>query len=114
MAFNFSRYSNRNIIRNSSPEYLKQFSERNISFVDQFTSPNFSYPTEEVLGQLTVINEVWQVGSRFYKLADKYYGDPSLWWILPWFNKKPLESDFNGGDVILIPKPLNVVLSIFE
>lgn len=113
MAYNYSRYLNRNILRNSSPQYLKQFVNRNIRFIDQYTTPVFRYPSDDLLGRLQVENEVWAVGSRFYKIADKHYGDPSLWWIIPWFNQIPLESDFSTGDVVMIPRPLNVVLSFF-
>jgi len=113
MAYNYSRYGSRNILRNSSPQYLKQFIERDVRFIDQYTTPVFSYPSDDLLGALQIEREVWSVGSRFYKIADAYYGDPSLWWIIPWFNQIPLESDLATGDMIMIPKPLNVVLSFF-
>ena len=113
MAYNYSRYGNRNIIKNSLSQYSKQLTNRNVNFIDQYTTANFSYPSDDLLGRLQVENEIWAVGSRFYKLADKHYGDPSLWWIIPWFNQILLESDFATGDVVLIPKPLNVVLSFF-
>ena len=114
MAFNFSRYGERDVLKNSSPKYLKLLSDRKVRYIDHFNTANFSYPNEKQLGNLEIMNEIWGVGSRFYKIAEKHYGDPTLWWIIPWFNKLPLESDFEAGEVVLIPKPLNVVLSFFD
>ena len=114
MAFNFSRYFNRDVIRNTAPEYIEQFSKRKVPYIEQYTTANLKYPSDKVLGDLEIEHEVWGVGSRFYKYADKYYGDASLWWIIPWFNQLPLESDYEAGKIVYIPKPLNVVLSFFE
>ena len=114
MAFNFSRYTHTDVLKNASGQYLKQLSNRDVPFINHFATPTISYPSSELLGQLDIDNEIWGVGSRFYKIADKHYGDPSLWWIIPWFNKLPLESDFEAGEVVLVPKPLHVVLDFFE
>ena len=41
---------------------------------------------------------------RLDALAYKYYGDPSLWWVIAWVNNiKNQLSDLSNGDVILIP-----------
>ena len=91
---------------------MKQLDSRNVPYVNHFDTAALAYPSEKLLGSLEIVNEVWGVGSRFYKLADKHYGDPALWWIIPWFNKLPLESDFETGEVVLIPKPLNIISSL--
>ena len=114
MAFNFSRYRNREVIRNASNRYIKQLSNRKVRFIDHFDTANLRYPSQALLGQLDIDNEVWGVGSRFYKIANKHYGDPALWWIIPWFNQTPLESDYEAGEIVFVPKPLETVLSFFE
>jgi len=114
MAFNFSRYASRAVRKNASGQYAEQLSSRSLRFIRHFATPNVDYPSDKVLGQLDIENEIWGLGSRFYKIAEKHYGDPSLWWIIPWFNKLPLESDYEPGEVVLVPKPLNVVLNFFE
>jgi len=114
MSFNFSRYYKRNIVRNDSAEYVNQLSGRQVSYIDHFDTAKMGWPSDEMLGILIIDNEYWATGMRFYKLADKYYGDPSLWWILPWFNQKPLESDFLPGDLIMIPRPLDILLDFFR
>ena len=114
MSFSFSRYQNRTIFRNDRPEYIKQFSNRSVKYVDQFVSPKFDYPSDDLLGNLMVDEEYWAPGMRFYKLSAKYYGDPTFWWIIPWFNQVPLESDFAPGDVVMVPRPLEVILDFFK
>jgi hypothetical protein len=114
MAFNFSRYTGREVLKNGSAQYAEQLASRSLSFIRHFVTPAIGYPSNEILAKLDIENEIWGVGSRFYKIAAKHYGDPSLWWIIPWFNKLPLETDYEAGEVVLIPKPLHVVLGFFE
>ena len=114
MAFNFSRYANRDVIRNASEKYNEQLSNRDLRFIDHFKTGVLEYPSQKLIADLDIENEIWGVGSRFYKLATKHYGDPTLWWIIPWFNKLPLEFDYEAGEIVLIPKPLNIVLSFFD
>jgi hypothetical protein len=109
MSFRFSRYQNRVIFQNNDPSYIKKFSSRNVSFIDQYATAKFTWDPS-----LDFEEEYWSVGFRFYKLAHKYYGDAGLWWIIPWFNQKPLESDFDPGDLVMIPVPLEQVLNIFR
>ena len=114
MSFNYSRYNKRVIARNGRPEYKEQLSNRNLKYIDHFTTAKHKYPSAELLGRLQIDKEYWGVGMRFYKLANKYYGDPSLWWIIPWFNKVPLESDYRAGELIMIPRPLETILDFFK
>jgi hypothetical protein len=109
MAYRFSRYQNRKVFKNTDPSYIKQFSSRKIKSILQHGTAKFTWTAD-----LRYEEEYWGVGFRFYKLADKYYGDPSLWWIIPWFNQKPLESDFDAGDIVMIPVPLEQILEIFR
>jgi hypothetical protein len=114
MAFNHSRYARRRKVKNNDPAYFAQLRQRNVPFINQYTTPHLLYPGSEERRQLTIIKEVWKTGSRFYKYAQTYYEDPTLFWIIPWYNRKPLESDFKFGDIVLIPTPLSRVLSLFK
>jgi hypothetical protein len=106
MAFNFSRYNNTATMTNGSPLYRTQLAARNLNSLVQYQTPKLRYPTATELASLQIEKSVWKVGTRFYKLAQQYYGDPALWWIIPWFNQKPLETDFKLGDVVMAPLPL--------
>tara|TARA_R110000824_G_scaffold67377_8_gene174559 strand:+ start:6277 stop:6621 length:345 start_codon:yes stop_codon:yes gene_type:complete len=114
MAYNFSRYRNRDIFVNRDPSYINQLNARKVDQIAQFGTAKFKWPTEGLLGAITIEREYWGTGHRFYKLADKYYGDASLWWIIPWFNQRPLESDFKAGTPVMIPLPLELVLNFFK
>ena len=109
MAYNYSRYQNNVTFKNTDASYINQFNARKVDHIQQHTSVVFNWSAN-----FDVEEEYWGVGFRFYKLADKYYGDPSLWWVIPWFNQKPLESDFQAGDPVMIPMPLEKVLSFFR
>jgi len=54
---------------------------------------------------------VWGVGTKYFNLANEFYGDPQYWWVIAWFNLRPLETAYRPGDVVVIPTPLETVLS---
>ncbi len=109
-----SRYDNRKITINNNEIYSEQFQNRKITRTRQYITPAIRYPTSEEMREFTVVSHVWTLGDRFYKLTDHYYGDSRVWWVIPWFNKKPLESDYLLGSTILIPKPLELALTYFN
>ena len=57
---------------------------------------------------------MWGSSDRFYKLAGQYYGDPTYWWIIAYFNNTPLESDVKLGQTLYIPVPLEEIISALE
>ena len=109
-----SRYANREIKTNISSKYRKLFSERNVSFIAQYNTPNQKYPSTEDIMELARIPHVWSMGDRFYKLADEFYGDPTLWWIIAWYNHMPTEAHAKIGYVINIPSPLEEILRLWD
>tara|TARA_Y100000034_G_C6747049_1_gene331843 strand:+ start:276 stop:617 length:342 start_codon:yes stop_codon:yes gene_type:complete len=111
-----SRYDNRDFIINDSEIYKDSpiFKNRRIKYIRQYGTPSFKYPTEDEIESFTVVNHVWKVGDRFYKLANSYYGNPKFWWIIAWFNQISLEGDLELGDVVHIPLPLEEALTYFE
>ena len=115
------RYDKRTVIRNSQGRYAEYFAKRRDRTVSsstrgviQWETPDIRYPTAEEMRNFTVVDHVWKQGDKFYKLADHYYGDPKLWWIIPWFNKKPFVADYKLGDFIHIPLPISEVFSFFD
>jgi len=107
-----SRYEDRIVIKNTDFIYFEQFQNRDVPFVSQYITAKMTEPTEEDILELDIITHIWSRGDRLYKLADNFYHDPTYWWVIAWFNQKPLESDFKFGDVVNIPLPLEEVLSI--
>jgi len=109
-----SRYDSRLIGLNGSKIYRELFKKRNVGFIEHYTTPEMPYPTVDDLLDLSIISRPWQLGDRFYKLADQYYKDPALWWVIAWFNRTPTESHLEIGDVVDIPLPLERVLQLLD
>lgn len=109
-----SRYDGRKIRTNTSGEYKEIFKERNVKYIMQYLTANMTYPSTEQIMQLSNYSHVWKLGDRFYKLADQYYQDPSLWWIIAWYNKRPTESHVQIGQILRIPLPLDKILQILD
>ena len=57
---------------------------------------------------------IWNTGDRFSKLAAEHYGDPTLWWVIAYFNKKPTDGHVKVGDQILIPEDISLVMPLVE
>ena len=53
-------------------------------------------------------------GARFDMLAQKYYGDSNLWWIIAKANGYSHESRPKPGDRIRIPRNISVILDEFK
>jgi len=110
-----SRYSG-NITRNtntSNGESLKEVIEsRGFSSITHYRINNLKYPSVEQIENLTIIKHVWKSNDRYWKLSERYYGDPKYWWIIAWFNKKPIEATLTLGEYVSIPQPLSDVLGM--
>jgi hypothetical protein len=106
-----NRYSIRKVLQNNLENYSEILRKRNVKFINQYETPDFSYVNASQYSNLTIIKHVWQEGDRYYKLAEKYYGDAKDWWIIAKFNLKPTESHIQVGDIIDIPTPLDKVLN---
>jgi len=109
-----SRYNKITPVNNIDDGYKKLYQYSRFTTttgIRQYPNLNLKYPTQEQLTSYSIQLETWSVGQRFYKLADKYYGDPQYWWVIAFFNKTPTEQSLNLGDAVQIPLPLELVLS---
>ena len=86
------------------------FQERGVRFIRQYNTPVLNYPTPEEIQELETMGHTWGHGDKFFKLAHRYYGDASLWWIIAWYNKTPTESHVSIGDTVYVPMPLDKIL----
>lgn len=110
-----SRLDIRDAFFNDDQGYQKEIlDEKGIKRLYQFETPTLRYPTSEEIQTLSIETETWKRGSKLFKLAHKHYSDSRLWWVIAWFNQKPTDSHYSFGDKVLVPKPLEVVLSTFR
>ena len=103
------RYETRPTVLNNNVVYKEILEARNVPFIEHYRTRLMRYPTVEQMQNLSIEKHIWSTGDKYWKFAESAYGDPSLWWVLAWFNKKPTESHFKTGDMILIPYPLETV-----
>ena len=110
-----SRYNYRNITVNNAAAYVYSdiFRKRNKRVITQYATTKLTLPSPQEMPNLQLTKRIWTAGTKYYNLAHEYYGDPEYWWVIAQFNLKPLETDFNPGDVVIIPGPLNSVLSYY-
>jgi hypothetical protein len=84
---------------------------RNNQTVQHYVVPTF--PNIRELIENTFYDEyIWKAGDHYSNIAFQYYGDVRLWWVIAWFNHTPLESLLATGDVILIPKNIDYIMSV--
>lgn len=107
----FDRYYSRRIFKNDLEKYKNVFKNRNVKFINQYSSPEFKFPSEQEYNNIQIAKHVWKVGDRYYKLAYEYYGDSAMWWVIAKYNQLPTEAHVEIGDEILIPYPLSTVLN---
>ena len=108
-----SRYANRKVLINGLKNYRNLFKSRNIKQINQYDTPKLLYPTGDEIDNLAIDTYYWKEGDRYYKVAAEYYDDPTLWWVIAWFNSAPTESHLNPGDVIFVPTPLEDILNYY-
>lgn len=109
-----SRYNGKRIYLNNDKRYKDFLKDRGVKRINQYASVSLKYPTGAQIASLALITHTWGTGSKLYKLAHKHYNDPTLWWLIAWFNKKPTESHFKVGDQVKIPLPLERLFEILE
>ena len=104
------RYNNQNIFTNENLAYKRYLKPRGLSLINQFDTPKFRYPDQDSLNSFTSIKHIWSMGDRYFKLANEYYSDSKLWWVIAFYNQKPTEFHINIGEIIYVPVPLETVL----
>lgn len=104
-----SRYDKYMVLNNDSAYYAPLRKSRGLKNVRHYETPYMYHPGMLERAALTSETRIWKYGDRFYNLADTYYGNPELWWIIAWYNGYPTEASIKNGDVIEIPLSLEEV-----
>ena len=109
-----SRYKNNELVRTAGIEYFNILKKREKKFIDHLSFEPYKILRVRDLDNLDIINHTWVPSDRFFKLASEYYGDPTYWWIIAYYNNTPLETDVEIGQTIEIPTPLPYILAALE
>jgi nucleoid-associated protein YgaU len=107
-----NRYERNKIITSNLNDLsLKEVIEsRSVKSISHFNTSNLKFPTIEQISSFRIVKYTWKSNDKYWKLSTQFYGDPKYWWVIAWFNKKPLESMINMEEQISIPLPLIDVL----
>ena len=108
------RFTNNPRVGTDNEIYQEFIYNRNIRKLVQYATPVFPELTVDRRQSILYDSYIWKRGDRFYKLAHKYYGDASLWYIIAWFNQSPTENHVNIGDTIMVPVNSERVLTYFN
>tara|TARA_R110000824_G_scaffold8737_3_gene39556 strand:- start:22489 stop:22836 length:348 start_codon:yes stop_codon:yes gene_type:complete len=111
-----SRFNNKRVFQNRHPDYLFSdfFRRRNLKAPVQYGTFRMRHPTPEESLELNIVKKVWGTGDKYFNLAHKHYGDVQYWWVIAWWNRRPLETSFIPGDIVEIPSPLNKILEFYD
>lgn len=109
-----SRYDDRPVGVNRTEQYREVLDEKNLNHIRQYFSPKLRHPTADEVARLELVQHEWKIGDRYFKLANQFYGDSKLWWVIAWFNQRPTESHVSIGETIEIPLPLDRILKLLR
>jgi len=105
------RYKNQTIFTNEEEAYKTYLKKsRGVNNIKQFSTPKMFYPSDLQAKDFRTIKRIWGAGDHYFKLADEYYGQPEMWWVIAFYNQKPTEFHVKPGDVVYIPVPLEAIL----
>lgn len=107
-----SRYSRTPVMNNDTEYYKPLRIKRDVKNIVQYVTPMLHNPTVPERAIIPTTPHIWKYGDRFYKLANQYYGNPSYWWVIAWYNGTPTEANISTGHVIEIPLNLEDALNI--
>lgn len=108
------RNQNRDVFLNEHKLYRTMLKERGVKSFRHFSKMTFGKIGTSEIKDLTIIDHIYTASDSLAKLAYKYYGDTNYWWLIAWFNKKPIDNLYNLGDTVHIPLPLEEVLHYAE
>jgi nucleoid-associated protein YgaU len=109
-----SRYLNKRKLVNSSEYYAPLRKSRGLKAIVQYETLILKNPSLRDRVNLRTNTHIWKYGDRYYKLADQYYGDARLWWVIAWYNSRPTEVNIQTGDVLHIPINLEAILTVLR
>jgi len=106
--------SSKNTINNTIEQFNEILEKRNVKSINHYNTLSLKYPTVEQIKTLSIKKHVWKENDRFWKLSKLYYGDEKYWWVIAWYNKKPIEALVTIGDQLSIPLPLSDLLGYIK
>jgi|TARA_R110002124_G_scaffold185931_4_gene353462 nucleoid-associated protein YgaU len=107
-----SRYSPSDLSALSSNDerYDYLFENRDAKIVYMLAMAQMSALSDKDRKSLNTRRYTWRSGDQYWKVAQKFYGDERLWFIIAYFNKAPTDFHMQAGRDILVPVSPQLVL----
>mgnify|MGYP003114007940 CR=1 FL=1 len=109
-----NRYNKSKTFINTDETYEEVFEDRGVNDIPQYATRVFRQLTPAQRRTIKTEKYVWKTGDKYYKLASKYYGDPTYWWVIAQFNFAPTEAHLYVGRVLTIPLSLEEILRYYR
>jgi len=95
-------YPNQEIMLIDFDHYFEVLQKKGVLVLQARRTQTF----EKISGnEIDVLDEhVWSHGDNLSKLAHRYYGDYTYWWVIALVNKKPTDAHYSVGDNLYIPR----------
>ncbi len=106
----FDRNENREILLNDHKLYNKLLKDRGLKSFRHLSRMRLNSMSPSDMKNITVVDYIYKTGDSLSKISFQYYGDTRFWWVLGWFNNKPIDNLFNVGDVVHVPFPIEEVM----
>jgi len=94
----YKRFENINLTQDEL-DFLKEIREIESTRIYK----NYSFSRDFLTKEYETVEHIWSHGDKLYKLANRYFGDRNLFWIIGLFNNKPTDSHFTYGDIVYVP-----------
>ena len=94
--------------------YEGTFEERGVTKIVQYPTRIMKSIPPEIAATIPITKHVWSQGDKFYKLSQKYYGNPNYWWVIAQFNHAPTEAHMYLGKVLKIPLSLEQIMRYYS
>lgn len=108
----FNRYKLTPIMENTSKKYEEIFQEKNVSKIYHLTTNSFADISNDI-NLFDYTYHIWTANDKLTILAHRYYNDTRLWFLIALVNKVPNDFYLNVGDRLIIPFPVEKVLSYY-
>lgn len=108
------RYNKTNKFINNTEEYSSFFEERQMNPPAQVGTFKINEDMTSNISSLNYVFHKYRVGERLYNISNKYYGDPSYWWLILLTNKLENHFQLYDGIPLKIYLPLQSVLGAVE
>jgi hypothetical protein len=108
-----NRYSNTPYFTNNYSIYEDVFEDRGVKFIRQYGCTSMKALTDAQKSSIVEKKIFWEYGDRLDKIASREYGDPTYWWVIARYNKKPTDAHFKRGDVVLVPSPISLIVAYY-